>query len=68
VARTEGRTGAYRVFVDRPDGNDRGVDPKDNIKMDPKNVGWGGIALTALDQDWGSRREIVNSVMNLLVP
>jgi hypothetical protein len=48
--------------------DNRDADQKDNNKTDPENVGWGGIALNALDQDWDSRRAIVNAVMNLRVP
>jgi len=43
----------------------QGADQKDNIKKYPENVGWVEIALIVLDQDWDSRRAIVNAVMNL---
>jgi hypothetical protein len=48
--------------------DDRGADQKDNIKMDPENVGWGCIALIALDQIWDRGRAIMNAVTNLRVP
>ena len=47
--------------------DDRGAD-QNNIKMDPENVGCGGIVLIALHQDWDSKRAIVNAVMNFRVP
>jgi hypothetical protein len=38
----------------------------DNIKMDLREMGWYGVDLLAQDRDqW---RDLVNTVMNLLVP
>jgi hypothetical protein len=40
----------------------------DNIKMDHKEIGWGGIDLIDLAQDMTQWRAHVNTVMNLRVP
>jgi hypothetical protein len=43
-----------------------GVPPSHNIKMDLREVGWGGMDWINLDRDrW---RALVNAVMNLWVP
>jgi hypothetical protein len=41
---------------------------EDNIKMDLKEVGWGGMDGIDLAQDRDGWRDVVNAVMNLLVP
>jgi hypothetical protein len=63
------RRGAYRALVGiseerRPLGRHRRR-WEDNIKMDLREVGWGGINLA---QDRDRRRALVNTVMNLRVP
>jgi hypothetical protein len=40
----------------------------DNIKMDLKEIGWGGMKWIALAQDRDRRRAFVNTVMNLRLP
>jgi hypothetical protein len=40
----------------------------DNIKMDIREMGWGGINWTDLAQDRHQWRALVNTVMNLRVP
>jgi hypothetical protein len=40
----------------------------DNIKMDLRNIGWGGIDWRDLAQDRGQWRALVNTVMDLRVP
>jgi hypothetical protein len=40
----------------------------DNIKMDPREVGWDGMDLIDLAQDRDRWRAYVNAVMNLRVP
>jgi hypothetical protein len=41
---------------------------EDNIKMDLREVGWGGMDWMNLAQDRGRWRAVVNPVMNLRVP
>jgi hypothetical protein len=40
----------------------------DNIKMDLREIGWGGVVWIDLAQDRGQSRALVNTVMNLRVP
>jgi hypothetical protein len=39
-----------------------------NIKMDPREIGWGGMDRTDLAQDRDQWRALVNTVMNLRIP
>jgi hypothetical protein len=41
---------------------------EDNIKMDHREIGYGGMDLTDLAQDREQYRALVNTVMNLRVP
>jgi hypothetical protein len=40
---------------------------KDTIKMNFKEIGWGGMDWINLLQDWDQWRALVNTVMNLRV-
>jgi hypothetical protein len=40
----------------------------DNIKMDLREIGWGGVDWIDLAQDSKQWRALVNTVMNLRVP
>jgi hypothetical protein len=40
----------------------------DNIKIDLREIGWGGMDWTDLDQDRSQWRALLNAVMNLWVP
>jgi hypothetical protein len=40
----------------------------DNIKMDLKEIGWGGMDWIHLNQDRDQQRALVNTVMNIRVP
>jgi hypothetical protein len=62
----------YRILVGKPEGKrplgrsrHRWVD---NIKMDLRKIGWGGMDRIDLAQDRDQWRALVNTVMNLQVP
>jgi hypothetical protein len=67
------RRGAYRALVGKPEGRRPLGRPRhrweDSIKMDLREVGWGGVMdwiNVARDKD--RRRALVNAVMNFRVP
>jgi hypothetical protein len=66
------RRGAYRVLVGKPEGRRPLERPRrrweDNIKMDLREVGCGGVDWIDLAQDRDRRRALVYTVMNLLFP
>jgi hypothetical protein len=72
VARMGEKRNGYRVLV----GNAEGKRPlgrprrrwEDNIKMDLREIGWGGMDWVDLAQDRDQRRALVNTVMNIRVP
>jgi hypothetical protein len=63
---------AYRIFVGKPEGKKSlgrtGRMWEDNIKMDLREIGWGGMNWIDLAQDRDRWRALVNTVMNLRVP
>jgi hypothetical protein len=63
---------AYRLLVGKPEAERPIGGPRrrwiDNIRMDPVEVGWGGVDWIALAQDRDRWRALVNAVMNLRVP
>jgi hypothetical protein len=66
------RRGAYRLFVDKPEGR-RPLEKlrlrwEDNIKMDVQRVGWEIMDWIDLAQDRDRWRALVNAIMNLRVP
>jgi hypothetical protein len=64
--------GAYNILVGRPEGRRPLGRPRrrweDNIKMDPREIGFGDVDWIHLAQDRDRWRALVNTVMNLWVP
>jgi hypothetical protein len=72
VARTGTSRGAHRALVGKPEGR-RPLRRlrcrwENNIKMDLREVGLGGVDWINLAQDRDRWRAVVNAVMNLWVP
>jgi hypothetical protein len=62
----------YRIFVGKPEGK-RLIERsrsrwEDNIKMNPRAIGWGCMNWINLAQDKDHWRAFVNTVMNLVIP
>jgi hypothetical protein len=61
----------YRVFVGKPEGKRPLERPrrrwKDGIRMDLREIGWGGVDWIHLAQDRDQLQTLVNVVMNLRV-
>jgi hypothetical protein len=62
---------AYRLLVGKLEGTRPLGGPRrrwvDNIKIDLRDIGWGGVDWIGLTRDRNRRRALVNSVMNLWV-
>jgi hypothetical protein len=64
--------GAYNILVGRLDGRKLLGKPRrrweDNIKMDPREIGFWDVDWIHLTRDRDTLRALVNTVMNLRVP
>jgi hypothetical protein len=71
VARIGGKRNAYVILVEKPEGKITLGRPRRgwvyNLKMDLREIGWGGVDWTDLAQDRGQWRALVNTVTNLRV-
>jgi hypothetical protein len=67
-----GKKKAYRILVGKPEGKRPLGRPigrwEDNIRMDLRGIGWGGMDWVYLAQDTNQWRALVNTVTNLQVP
>jgi hypothetical protein len=65
------KRGAYRALVGKPEGRRPLGRPRrrweDNIKMDLREAGWGGLDWIYMAQDRDKWRGVVYTVMNLRV-
>jgi hypothetical protein len=63
---------AYRILVRTPEGNRPLRTPRhsgeDSIKMNRKEIGWGGMDWIDMVQDRDKWRALLNTVMNLRFP
>jgi hypothetical protein len=72
VACARKKRNAYRILVGKPERKRPLGRPiyrcKDNIKMDLREIRWGGMVWIEVAQDRDQWRVLVNMVMNLWVP
>jgi hypothetical protein len=72
VARMEELRGAHNILVGRPEGRRPLGRPRrrweDNIEIDLREIGFGGVDWILLAQDRDRWQAVVNTVMNLRVP
>jgi hypothetical protein len=67
VAFTGGKRNAYKILVGKPDGERPLGRWKENVKMDLREIGWGGMDWIDLAKDRNHWRARVNTVINLRV-
>jgi hypothetical protein len=72
IARMGEKRNAYRKSLGKPEGKRPLGIPRcrwvGNIKMDLREIGWGGMDCIHLAQDRNQWRALVNTVMSLRVP
>jgi hypothetical protein len=63
---------AYRILVGKPEGKRQLGRPRcrlvDNIKMDIREIGWGGMDWIVLPEDRDQWMAFLNTAINLRVP
>jgi hypothetical protein len=68
----EEKKNAYSLFVGKPEGKRPLGRPRcrwvDNVKMDLRDIGWGGMDWINLAEDRDQWRALARTVMNLRVP
>jgi hypothetical protein len=66
------KSNAYRILVGKPEGKRPLGRPRcrceDDIRMDLRRIGWGGMDWIDLAQDRDQWRVLVKTIMNLRVP
>jgi hypothetical protein len=66
------KNNSYRILVGNPEGKRPLGRPRrtwvDNIKMDLRETGWGGVDWVDMAQDRDQWRTLVNTALNLRVP
>jgi hypothetical protein len=71
VARIGDNRNAYRIFIGKTEGKIPQGRPRrmweDNIKMDVREIGWGGMDWIDLVQNRDRWRALVSTVMNVWV-
>jgi hypothetical protein len=67
VTRIEEKRNAYRLMVGKPEGKESLERPVDN-KIDPGEIGWGGVDWIDQAQERDQWRSLVKTVVNLRVP
>jgi len=68
VARKGARRGVYMILEGKPEEKRSRPRWEDNVTMDLRDVGCGGMDWIELAQDRDRWRALVNAVMNLRVP
>jgi hypothetical protein len=72
ISRMGEKRNGYRLLVGKPEGNRPLGRPRrrwiDNIKLDPVEIGLGGLDAIGLSQDRYRWSVLVNAVMNLWAP
>jgi hypothetical protein len=63
---------AKRILVRKPEGKIPLGRPRhrwmNNIKMDLREIGWGGMDWIDVAEDWHQWWALVNMIMNILIP
>jgi hypothetical protein len=72
VARIGEKRNGYTIFVGKPEGKRPLGRPRrrceDNVRMDLREIGWGGMDWIGLAQDRNQWRAPINTVIKLRVP